>query len=195
MRRMSDPYGGNSSRDRAFHEQETTAQPAVDPQAQQYGQPQYGQPPQDQQYGQQQYGQPQGYPQAGYGEQPYGEQPYGQQQYGQQQYGQQQYGQQAYGQQYPTYGQQPYAPYGSPYAGYQPTSTNGLAIAALITSIAGFVLCFIAGVAAIVLGVLGINKAKELGGTGRGMAIAGLAIGAVQVVASLGYIVLIIATA
>lgn len=184
---MSDPYGGNPSRDRAFHEQETTAQPAVDPYAPsaypgqpadpygQQGQPTYGQesPQQSNYYGQQQYGgQPQGYPQQGYPQSGYGQQPY------------------------PPYGQQmPYGAPGTPYAAYQPKPTNGLAIAALVTSLAGFVFCFVAGIVAIVLGVLGMNKAKEIGGTGRGMAIAGTVIGSVQVVASIGYIIAIIATA
>lgn len=175
---MSDPYGDQSSRDRAFHEQETSAQPAVDPYAPQ-GQSAYGQEsyPQSNYYGQQQYGQPQ------YGEQQYGQQPYGQP-----------YPQQGYGQL--PYGQQPYAPYGAPgpYAGYQPPANNGLAIASLITSLAGFLFCGIAGIVAIVLGILGMNKAKELGGTGRGMAIAGTVIGSVQLVVIIGYIVVAIAT-
>lgn len=188
---MSDPYGGSDSRDREFHER---ARPAVDPSAQQ--QPSASPYPtytSNEPYGQQDqaaYGQ-QGYPQQGYPQQ-YGQQQYGQQQYGYgpQGYPQQQGYQQPYGQQ--QYAQHPYG-YGSPYAGYQPATNNGLAIASMITSIAGFVLCGIAGVVGIVLGVLGLNKAKELGGTGRGMAIAGIAIGAVQLVILVGYVVAVIA--
>lgn len=183
---MSDPYGDKSSADRSFHEQETSAQPAVDPYAPsaypgqpvdpyaQPGQSTYGQEgyPQSNYYGQQQYGEQQGYPQPGYGQQPYGQQPYA------------------------PYGQKPpYGAPGTPYAGYRPKPTNGLAIASLITSIAGFVFCFIGGIAAIVLGILGLNKAKELDGAGRGLAIAGTVIGAVQVVLTVGYVIVVIATA
>ncbi|HWC21242.1 MAG TPA: DUF4190 domain-containing protein [Flexivirga sp.] len=174
---MSDPYGERSPADRQFHEQETTAQPAVDPYA---PSPYPGQPtdPYAQQ-GQSAYG-PEGYPQ-------YGQQPQG---YSQPGYGQSQYGQQPY----PPYGQQsPYGAPGTPYTAYQPKPTNGLAIAAFVTSLAGFVFCFVAGIVAIVLGVLGLNRSKEIGGVGRGMSIAGIVIGAVQVVASIGYIVAIIA--
>lgn len=188
---MSDPYGGNGSNDRSFHEQETTAQPAVDPYAPSPYPGQSADPAAQGQsaYGQESYAQPDHY----YGQQQYGEQPYPQQQYGQQGYPQQGY-QQPYGQQpYAPYGQQ--TPYGAPYAGYQPKPTNGLAIASLLTSIAGFVFCFVAGIAAIVLGILGLNKAKELNGAGHGLAIAGTVIGGVQVVLSVGYVIVLIATA
>ncbi|WP_446665872.1 DUF4190 domain-containing protein [Flexivirga sp. B27] len=177
---MSDPYGADRPKDRSFHEQATSAQPAVDPYA-----PQGSDYRTTEVYGPQSYpqqsGQPQGYPQqAPYGQQPgYGPAPYGQQQYGQQ-----------------PYGQQPYGAYGTPYAGYQPTPTNGLAIASLITSIAGiFVLCGLSGIVAVVLGILGLNKSREIGGIGRGQAIAGIVIGAIQVVLLVGFIVAMIIAA
>lgn len=174
------------------HEQETSVQPVVDPHwasggstpsaypgtqppAQQGGTyqnpPVYGQPPAGQPGG---YGQ-QGYPAQGYPAQS-NPQPYPGQGY--QQQGYQQYG-------------TPYQP--SPYAGYQPTQSNGLAIASLVTSLAGL-LCGIGAIVGIVLGILGLNKAKELGGTGRGMAIAGIVIGGVMIALWIGYIGLAFAT-
>ncbi|GGB24467.1 hypothetical protein GCM10011492_13020 [Flexivirga endophytica] len=144
------------------HDQETTAHPAVDP----YAQPgQRDKASQEQQYGQPQYGQP----------------PYG---YGQQPYPQQGY-QRPYGYQQP-YGQQPYGGYGmpaAPYSTYQPTPTNGLALASMITSIAGiFVFCGFSGIVAIILGVMGLKRSREIQDIGRGQAIAGIVIGAIQFV-------------
>ena len=156
---MSDPYGGASG-DRNLHEQETRAQPAVDPYA----------PPSDSAnpypgtepaYGQQ------GYSQPGYG------QPYGQQSYGQ-----------------PGYGQLPYNPYGA----YQPQPSNGMAIASFVTSLAGtFVLCGVSGIVGIILGVIALRRSKTMQDAGRGLAIAGIVIGAVQLVLVLAFAIFLIA--
>jgi hypothetical protein len=74
-----------------------------------------------------------------------------------------------------------------PYQGYQSPPTNGLAIASLITSIAGVVLgiplavfCYIGWVIPVVGAVLGgvaLGQIRQSGQQGRGMAIAGVAIG------------------
>jgi hypothetical protein len=71
--------------------------------------------------------------------------------------------------------------------------SNGLAIAALICGIASIVLCFVfaPGVAAIVLGAIGLGKAKQLGGKGKGQAIAGIVLGAVSLLAGIGTLVAI----
>jgi hypothetical protein len=139
----------------------------TDPAAQPPGQqpsatPPYGQPPA------QQPGQPQGQP-------PYGQSPYGQPPQ-QPQYGQPAgFGQPPYGQPPQTYGQHPGQPYGYP----QPAlGTNGLAIAALVCSLAGIVTCISAPVG-IVLGAVALSQIKKTGQAGRGMALAGLWIGIV----------------
>lgn len=100
------------------------------------------------------------------------------------------------------YGVPPSSPYGSPggygapppysYDPYQsygagPHTTNGLAVASLITSIAGVVLgiplaifCFVGWlipVAAAVMGAVALSQIKRTGQEGRGLAIAGVVVG------------------
>ncbi|MGV8966806.1 MAG: DUF4190 domain-containing protein [Cellulomonas sp.] len=70
----------------------------------------------------------------------------------------------------PTYGQP--LPYGPP----QPNTTDGMSIAALITGILGL------GVVPVVLGILGLKRTKERGTSGRGLAIAGIVLGAAELV-------------
>ncbi|GEM_PF-4781085 len=68
-------------------------------------------------------------------------------------------------------------PIAMPYAGPDRSGqTNGLALAGLICSCAGFVTFGLGGIAGIVCSILGLRKAKETG-SGRGMAIAGIAVG------------------
>lgn len=93
------------------------------------------------------------------------------------------------------HGQPPYptpAAYGQGY-GYQPAPSNGMAIASFVTSLAGsFAVCGVSGIVGIVLGIIALNRSKELQGTGRGMAIAGIVIGAVQIVLLVGFIIAMI---
>jgi hypothetical protein len=132
-------------------------------------------------YGAQQspYGQP------GYGQAP-GGQPYGQGQQGAP------YGQ-GYGPgQYPTAGQAPgqYG-YGYGYGGYGYSGsggTNGLATAALVTGLGGFVIGVSAPVA-IGLGIAALVQIKRSQQEGKGMAIAGLVMGSLV---TLGYTLLIV---
>lgn len=56
--------------------------------------------------------------------------------------------------------------------------TNGLAIAGLICSIAGFFTCGLGSIAGIICSILGLRKSNKTG-TGRGMAIAGIIIGGI----------------
>ncbi|MEU8815738.1 DUF4190 domain-containing protein [Actinoplanes sp. NPDC048796] len=139
-------------------------------------------------YGQQPYdptsGQPYGaQPSSG---QPYGAQPSSGQPYsGQPGYGQPGYGQPGYGQ---PYGAQP--GYGAP---YQPvTSTNTLAILALVFA-------FIFSPAAIVMGHIAKKQIRQTGEQGDGLATAGLWLGyiftALGVLVCVGYIILGIAVA
>ncbi len=94
------------------------------------------------------------------------------------------YGQAAppYGQQ-PTYPQQPYGTgYPQPYGyapGYPgPQRRSGLAVASMWTSIGGLVTCGLSGIVGLILGIVALNQIKRDGSAGRGMAIAGIVVGA-----------------
>jgi hypothetical protein len=63
------------------------------------------------------------------------------------------------------------------YPGYQqPRRTNGLAIASLVCGICGF-LYLIPAILGIVFGAVAVRQIKRDGTEGRGMAIAGIAVG------------------
>jgi hypothetical protein len=128
-------------------------------------------------------------PQTPYGQPPSGQYPaYGQPPSGQYP---------AYGQppsgQYPAYGQPQYAAYG----GY-PRPMNGKAQAALWTGIALLVLsCCGAGIFGVVPIVLGVKARSEIRATGGqqsgdGLALAGVITGAIALVLSLAFIVLVV---
>ena len=118
--------------------------------------------------------------QAPYGQpQQPGQAPYGQPQYGQGPYGQPQYG-------YPPPGNWP-TPYGYGYPAAGGTGTNGLATAALICGAGGFIVGVTAPVA-IGLGIAALVQIKNRQQDGKGMAIAGLVLGAVV---TLGWVLLI----
>jgi hypothetical protein len=100
----------------------------------------------------------------------------------------------------PQYGAPPpgYAPpppgYGPPPTGYpapdysaygQPAQkTNSMAIASLVSSLVGF-LCWLGAIGGIVLGVIALNQIKQTQEEGHGLAIAGIAIGALSLVVGL----------
>lgn len=74
-----------------------------------------------------------------------------------------------------------------PYLGYRAQQTNGLAIASLVTSLAGVVFgiplaifCYVGWlipVAGAIMGGIALGQIRQRGQQGRGMAIAGIAIG------------------
>lgn len=66
--------------------------------------------------------------------------------------------------------------------------SNGIALAAMIVGIAAVVLCFtfVPGVVALILGVIGLGKAKGVGGKGKGQAITGIVLGLLSVVLGIG---------
>ena len=104
--------------------------------------------------------------------QPYGSQPFPGQE--------QQYGQQGYGQQ----------PYGQPPAGQR---RNGLGVAALVLGVLAVLTCFtvvigfVLGLLAIVFGVIGRGRARRGEADNRGVATAGLVLGAIGLVLSIGF--------
>jgi len=61
-----------------------------------------------------------------------------------------------------------------------PTTTNGFGLASLITGLASFCTPFVGGLAAIVLGFLGISRSKTTH-TGKGMSIAGMVLGVASI--------------
>lgn len=88
------------------------------------------------------------------------------------------YGQQPSGQLEQPYGLQPYQPpqvYMPPYAYMRPPD-QGLAVASLVCSLIGLVLCFPA-ILGIVFGHVALSKAKRGEAGGRGMAQAGMIVG------------------
>ena len=64
----------------------------------------------------------------------------------------------------------------------QAKPTNGLAIAGFITSlVSGILCCGSISVISLILSIVGAVKANDLGGSGKGMAIAGIVISAVGI--------------
>jgi hypothetical protein len=104
----------------------------------------------------------------------------------------------------PPPGPGPYQPYGSqpnPYGGgapyQQPRSTNGMAIASMVTSLVGVAgcLCYglggILGLVGAILGHVSLRQVKQRGQQGRGMALTGVIVGwVVFALAIIGWIVL-----
>jgi hypothetical protein len=94
------------------------------------------------------------------------------------------YGQQPYGQQ--PYGQQPYppAPYGPPPMPYgygpQPRRSNGKAVTAMVLGILSILLCWLfffdaaLVIPGLIFSLIAMSETKGAGGSGRGMAVAGL---------------------
>lgn len=106
----------------------------------------------------------------------------------------------------PPYGYPSPPPYPGPYdpyQGYPAQQTNSLAVASLITSIAGVIVgiplaifCYVGWlipVVGAVIGAIALSQIKQSGQQGRGMAIAGIAIGATT--AALLVVVMIIVAA
>lgn len=91
------------------------------------------------------------------------------------------------GQYNPQYNQPPYQ---QPpmYQNFQPNvqpvaQNNGMATASLILGIIANVCCgFPVGIVALILGIIGLSKSKTMCGNGKGMAIAGIILGAVSIV-------------
>lgn len=76
--------------------------------------------------------------------------------------------------------QQPYY-YGYGYPQQQGGGTNGMAIAALVCGICGF-LCVLPGIVGVILGFVSLPQIKRSGQSGRGLAIAGIVAGALWII-------------
>ncbi|MBI1758516.1 MAG: DUF4190 domain-containing protein [Actinobacteria bacterium] len=88
-------------------------------------------------------------------------------------------------------------PYATGGYGYPPPAKggSGMAIAALVLGIVSIVLSFtiwvgaIAGIVGLILGIVGISHAKRPGGSGRGVAIAGVVTSALGLAAVVGILI------
>ncbi len=106
----------------------------------------------------------------------------------------------------PQYGTPPAPPgygtppgYGPPPSGYlspeysaygQPAQkTNQMAIASLVASCIGF-LCWFGSIAGIVLGIVALNQIKQSREEGHGLAVAGIAVGAVSLIVGILFFIL-----
>jgi hypothetical protein len=128
-----------------------------------------------------------GYGQAGYGTPGFGTPGYTPPGYGQAGYAAPGYAGPGYGAPgYPAPGYPPYGAYGAPAA-----KTNALAIASLVASVIS--LCGVGSIAGIVLGVVALNQIKVSGESGRGLALAGIIVGAVTLLLSLLWLVIVAA--
>lgn len=73
-------------------------------------------------------------------------------------------------------------PYGYGYTGTHMRSTNGLAVAALVVGVIGFVVFAFSGPVALGLGIAALVQIRRTGDDGKGLAVAGVVLGALQTV-------------
>lgn len=93
--------------------------------------------------------------------------------------------------------------YPSPYTGYsadpydpyrqtRPPGTNGMAIGALVTSLAGLLCCALPSIVGIILGVMAMRETKRTGQDGYGLALAAVIIGGLVLGVVVAYFVVVI---
>jgi hypothetical protein len=90
-------------------------------------------------------------------------------------------------------GWQPYAY--DPYRPTRPPGTNGKAIGALVSALAGLFCCGLPSVVGLILGVIAMRETRRTGQEGWGMALAGTIIGGVVTVGWLMYLLLFVGMA
>ncbi len=83
---------------------------------------------------------------------------------------------------------------GAPVPGAVPPGTNPLAIASIICSVVLTCLCGFGSGIGLILGVIALNQIKKTGQAGRGLALAGIIVGAVVVALSIIYWIFVLAT-
>lgn len=87
----------------------------------------------------------------------------------------------------PPGGGYPQGPYGGgQYPAPQARGTDGVSIAALVTGV------LMMGIVPIVLGVLGLNRTKKNGTQGRGLAIAGIVLGALEILGAIAIAIIVL---
>jgi len=75
-------------------------------------------------------------------------------------------------------------PQGGGYAPPPANQGNGMAVASLIFSLLGFCLLFLGGLLGILFGIMGLKRANQAGGSGRGLAITGIVLGIITLITS-----------
>jgi hypothetical protein len=70
-----------------------------------------------------------------------------------------------------------------------------MAIAALVTSLVGLLFCGLPSIVGMVLGMVALGETKRTGQKGRGLALAGIIIGAVVIVVVVGAVILFLVAA
>ena len=77
-----------------------------------------------------------------------------------------------------------------PYRPTKPPGTNGTAIAALVTSLAGLLCCGLPSIVGLILGVIGMRETKDTGQDGYAIALIGAIIGGLAFAGWLIYLLL-----
>ena len=95
---------------------------------------------------------------------------------------------------YPPAGYSGYQTY-DPYRPGKPLGTNGKAIAALVTALAGLVFCGLPSIAGLILGIVAMRECRRTGQDGYGLALAGTIVGGLVVALFVLYFVFMIAIA
>jgi hypothetical protein len=100
---------------------------------------------------------------------------------------------------YPTpYAPGPYPAYdypADPYYPHRPPGTNGKAVAALVSALAGLLCCGLSSVAGLILGIMGMRETRRTGQDGFGLALAGTIIGALVIVGWVLYWLVVVSLA
>lgn len=78
----------------------------------------------------------------------------------------------------PLYPSPGYPPSGYGYGPYRPPGTNGMAIAALVSSLLSVACCGFTAVPGVILGVMAMRETRRTGQDGWGIALAGTIVGA-----------------
>lgn len=82
------------------------------------------------------------------------------------------------------------APYTAPYTDMKPVPTNTTVAKTNTYALVAVIVTFIAPIAGIVFGHLGLSQIKRTGDAGRGLALTGLIYGYAVTVASIGFVIL-----
>jgi hypothetical protein len=94
---------------------------------------------------------------------------------------------------YPGYSGSPgYYPGYDPYRPIRPPGTNGKAIAALVTSLAGLFCCGLPSIVGLVLGVVAMRETRRTGQDGYPLALIGVVIGGLAVAGWMLYLLVVI---
>lgn len=95
---------------------------------------------------------------------------------------------------YPHAGYPGYSPY-DPYRQSKPPGTNGKAIAALVSALAGLAFCGLPSFVGVILGPMAMRECKRTGQDGYGLALAGTIIGGLVTALWVLYLVFVFAVA